>query len=93
MLKSEYLEKKQRWFQKKFDENTWEARWNKWVEDTPMEEVPGRDHPYDVFASQTVNDPEPPYPADELADTASEQKKKVEGEKLVKRKKASKRKT
>ena len=42
MLKSEYLEKKQRWFQAKYPE-TWEAEWTAWVESDPK--IPGDDPP------------------------------------------------
>lgn len=56
MLKSEYLDKKRRWFQERYGEDTWEAEWNKWVEDTPMEKVPGRDHPHDVFTPLVADD-------------------------------------
>ena len=40
MLKSEYLEKKQRWFQAKYP-LTWEAEWMAWVESNP--DVPGEE--------------------------------------------------
>ncbi len=42
MLKSEYLEKKQRWFQEKHPE-TWEAEWTAWVDSDPK--IPGDDPP------------------------------------------------
>lgn len=56
MLKSEWLEKRRRWFQEKYGD-TWEAKWEVWVESNPK--VPG-------------DDPEPEAPTDNVTDVSEE---------------------
>jgi len=81
MFKSEYLEKKQRWFQAKYPE-TWEARWQAWVESNP--EVPGDEPP---------KAPRDPKVREERMDAAEKEKRKAAAKAKKAEKEASKQKT
>ena len=51
MFKSEFLDKKRRWFEAKFGPDTWEDKWMAWLEanpDCPGEEDPPLEEPPEV---------------------------------------------